>query len=275
MTNFKEKYGLSSEDINMLKQVNRRSMFIGAGFNYEKMQSLGFLYAMIPVINRYYKTETEKKEAYKRHFELFNTTPHVVSFIMGLATAMEKQKSESPEMDAKSINAVKVSLMGPMAGIGDSLFWGTMRVIAAGIGISFATQGSILGPLLFLLIFNLPHYLTRYYGTFFGFCLGKDFIHKAYESGLMGFVTKSATMIGLMVVGGMTSSMVKLKLAYSFKSGGADLALQSILDQILPNMLPLLLTFLCFKLLNKGVKVNILLISLLIFAVAGKIIGLI
>lgn len=275
MINFKEKYNLSNEDVTMIKQLNRRSMFIGAGFNYEKMQSLGFLYSMIPVINRYYKTKEERVIAYKRHFELFNTTPHVVSFIMGLAAAMEKQKSDSPNMDETSINAVKVSLMGPLAGIGDSLFWGTLRVIAAGIGVSFAAQGSILGPLLFLLIFNIPHYTVRYCSSFYGFCLGKDFIHKAYESGLMGFVTKSATMVGLMVVGGMTSSMVKLKLAYTFKSGGADLSLQSILDQLLPNMLPLILTFICFKMLNKGVKVNTLLILLLIFAIVGKIVGLI
>lgn len=275
MINFKEKYNLSNEDVKMIKQLNRRSMFIGSSFNYEKMQSLGFLYAMIPIINRYYTDEKQKISAYKRHFELFNTTPHVVSFIMGLAAAMEKQSASSELTDPKSINPVKVSLMGPLAGIGDSLFWGTLRVIAAGIGVSFAAQGSILGPILFLAIFNIPHYTIRYCCSFYGFCLGSDFIQKAYESGLMGFVTKSATMIGLLVVGGMTSSMVKLKLAYTFKSGGADLPIQGILDQLLPNLLPLALTFICFKMLNKGIKVNTLLIILLVFAIVGKVIGLI
>jgi mannose/fructose/sorbose-specific phosphotransferase system IID component len=274
MTNTNKNVDISTEDRKLLKKVFKRSFTLECSFNYEKMQALGFAYSMIPVINKYYKTKEKKAEALKRHMALFNTTPHVSSFIMGMAASMEKQNAEKGNVDTASINAVKVGLMGPMAGVGDSFFWGTFRVIAAGVGVQLAQQGSILAPIMFLLLFNIPHLIVRYFGTFLGFKLGAKFLENAYESGAMQKISKVATMVGLMVVGAMTFSMIQFNTPFVINVGGASVELQNILDQILPGILPLALTFVCYKQLEKGRKVNVVLVGLVILGIIGKFIGI-
>src|SRR5204863_4382810 len=123
-----------------------------------------------------YTTEDKMAAALKRHLQFFNTSPYGSTLILGITAAMEEQNAVSEDFDEESINSVKLGLMGPLAGVFDSLFWGTFKVIAAGVGISFAIKGNILGPVLFLLIFNLPHLILRYNLTFTGYNLGTKFL---------------------------------------------------------------------------------------------------
>ena len=132
----KEKFNLTEEENKMCFQIALRSHTMSAPYCWEKMQALSFLYTMIPVINKYYPDKEDRIEGYKRHWELFNTTPSVSGFITGLAASMEKQGAEDPNFDKSSISAVKSSLMGPFAGIGDSIFQSTWRVISMGVGLS-------------------------------------------------------------------------------------------------------------------------------------------
>lgn len=258
-----------------LVKVFWRSLSLQGSFNFERMQGLGYAYAMIPIIKKLYKAKEDISKALKRHLEFFNTTPQVSTFIMGLSAAMEEEASENPDFDKESINAAKASLMGPLAGIGDSFFWGTFRVIAAGIGISLAKQGNILGPILFLLIYNIPAYLIRYYGLFLGYKAGSKYLNYAYESGLMERLTFAASIIGLTVVGAMTSSMVGFSTPLVIKISGAQLKLQQdVFDKILPSGLPLLLTLFTLHLVKKGVKTTYIMLGLLAFGVLGKIIGI-
>ena len=139
------------------KEINQmfwRSLSIEGSFNYERMMSLGYSYAMYPIIDRIYKNEEDKKEAVKRHLEFFNCTAAMAPFIMGVTVAMEEENSESQNFDTSSINAMKAGLMGPLSGIGDAIFWGSLRIISAGIGISLALEGNVLGPILFILVYN-------------------------------------------------------------------------------------------------------------------------
>ena len=126
-----------------------------------------------------------RSNAYQRHLEFYNVTPWLVTFPLGISIAMEEQNALNDDFDESSINDVKVALMGPLSGLGDSFFWGTLRVIATGIGTSLAMQGNILGPLLFLLIFNVPAILARYYGLFVGYNIGASFIEKVQKTGLI------------------------------------------------------------------------------------------
>lgn len=268
------KFQVSSEDKKMLNKVFWRTMTLSSTYNYERMQGLGYVYSMIPVIDRFYKTKEEKIAAYKRHFELFNTTPTMGGFITGLSASMEKEASEDPNFSKESINAVKVSLMGPFAGIGDSIFWGSLRIIALGLGISLAAQGSILGVLLHLFAFNIPATLVRYYGVFAGYSLGSNFIKSASENGLLGQVTKAASIVGLMTVGAMTCSMVSFTTPWVLDFSGSQVVVQDLLNSIFPNILPLLLTFTCFKLLNKNVKAIWIMLGLMVVGVLGKIAGI-
>ena len=257
-----------------LRKVFWRSLALQGSFNFERMQGLGYAYAMIPIIKKLYKTKEDISAALKRHLEFFNCTPQIATFIMGLSAAMEEEASESEDFDKDSINAVKTSLMGPLSGIGDSFFWGTFRVIAAGIGIYLAKQGSILGPILFILLYNIPAYLVRYYGLTLGYKAGAKYLNYAYESGLMEKLTFGASIIGLTVVGAMTASMVSVSTPVAFSLGGAVVKLQDIFNQILPSGLPLILTLFTLYLLKKGAKTTYIMIGLLVFGVLGKVIGI-
>ena len=182
--------------------------------------------------------------------------------------------AEKQDRDPSTINAVKVSLMGPLSGIGDSFFWGTFRVIAAGVGISLAQQGSILGPILFLLLLNVPHLIIRYYCTIWGYQLGSKFIQTSYENGLIQHMTKLATVIGLTTVGAMIATMVTFNVGFTAQIGETTLVLQEVFDQIVPKILPLLLTLGAFGAIRKGVKVNTVILAIFAFGLIGTLIGL-
>lgn len=265
---------VSKEDKSLMNKVLLRSFTLECSFNYEKMQALGFAYSMMPVIKKYYKTDEERAKALQRHMGFFNTTPAMSPFIMGISSAMEKKNAEEGNVEDSSINGIKVGLMGPLAGVGDSFFWGTFRVIAAGIGIQFAQQGSILGALLFLLLFNIPHLAIRYFGIHLGFGFGTKILESVNENGIMDKVSKCATIVGLMVVGAMTFSMVNFSTPLVLNIGQTTVEIQSILNQILPGLLPLLLTLFCFKKVKKGTNVNLMLLLMVIIGIVGKYLGI-
>lgn len=173
-----KKNQLTKEDRKMLNSIFFRSFFLSAGRagGQVRMHAVGWIFSLMPALNRYYSDNPEKrKEALMRHTTYFNMTQAVSTFAMGLVASMEKENSENCDFEPQSIVAIKTSLMGPMSGIGDSIFWGVLRILAAGIGISFASTGSILGPIIFLLIYNVPAVACRYYLTQIGFTVGTDF----------------------------------------------------------------------------------------------------
>ena len=202
---------------------------------------------------------------------IFNTTPHMVSVISGVTAAMEKEASENKDFDKDIINNVKVGLMGPLAGIGDSFFWGTLRIIAAGIGLSLAQQGSVLGAILFLIIFNVPHLLIRYYGTVLGYQFGAGLMSNTKSAGILKMMSKGASIVGLMVIGAMSASMVAMKTPLTFTIGETAFELQGYLDQIFPLLLPLLYTLAMFGLLKKGCKSTTILLITIAVGVIGSL----
>ena len=132
-----------------------RSWAIQASWNYERQMNMGFLYGIVPTLDRIYPDNNDpqqvayKKEAYNRHMAFYNCTPQTSAFTLGLAASMEEEYAANRDtFNPDSINAVKTSLMGPLSGVGDSFFQGTIKVIAFGLGVSLAQQGSILGPIL-------------------------------------------------------------------------------------------------------------------------------
>ena len=188
-TNSKNNKKITDKD---LRKVFWRSFTLEGSWNYERMAHLGYAYSMIPVLKKLYDKKEDLSRALKRHLEFVNITPQIVTLLLGISTAMEEQNSNDESFDESSISSVKTGLMGPIAGIGDSFFWGTLKIIAAGVGVSLSSQGSILGPILFLLIFNVPHWILRYICMFGGYRLGTGLLSKVEESGLMGKVTYGA-----------------------------------------------------------------------------------
>lgn len=172
-----------------LRKVFLRSLTIMCSWNYERQMHMGFMCGMSPVLDKLYADDEErKKDAYRRHMEFFNCTPQMTPFIMGLVASMEEQNANSEEGDfqTESIPMIKTSLMGPFAGIGDSFFQGTLRIITFGIGLSFAKQGSVLGPILAVVLFAIPSLLFAYNATFLGYESGNKYLAKLYQGGPYG-----------------------------------------------------------------------------------------
>ena len=268
---------LSKEERKMLRKAFWRSFTLYAAVSPAKQGASGFCYSMMPFIDSFYKDKPEeKKAALVRSMSYFNTTIPCSTFIMGLTASMEKKNSEQEDFDANSINAVKSSLMGPLAGIGDSIFWGVLRVIAAGIAVGLGMSGNILAPVVFLLLFNVPSILIRYYGTFLGYRLGSEYIQKMYESGLMSILTKCASIVGLVMVGGMTAGMVTFQSKFELMMEGSSiLNLQSMLDQIFVGIVPLGLTRLCYYLLKKkNISVTMLIIGVILLGILLSYLGI-
>ncbi|MCT6892817.1 MAG: PTS system mannose/fructose/sorbose family transporter subunit IID [Bombilactobacillus mellifer] len=264
-----EKKQLTKKD---LVKVFLHSMAIMCSWNYERQMNMGYMYGMAPVLDRLYAdNEEEKKRAYQRHMEFYNCTPQMTPFIMGLTASMEEENANSNgDYDTESISMIKTSLMGPFAGIGDSFFQGTIRIITFGIGLSFAKQGSILGPILAVGLFMIPSLLASYYGTFLGYKSGKTYLAKLYEEGLMDRVMQFASIVGLAVVGGMVASMVDITTPLKFAAGGAKLGIQKMLDQIFPKLLPFGITLGIYYLIKRKINTNFLLIGII---VVGIILG--
>ena len=223
---------------------------------------------MIPSLKRIYENDEEGfKDALKRHLTFYNITPQCTTFVQGIVIAMEEEAAANKDFDKSSINAVKTALMGPLSGIGDSIFWGTLRTIGLGIGISFCMQGSILGPILFLLIHNIPHWFVRYKGLEIGYSQGLSFMENATEGGLLENFSMAAKILGSVVVGAMIASMISFTTTITLNMGNYQtLSIQSIFDGIMPKLLPLILAFGCFGLIRKGKKTTT--VMLLLFAVA-------
>lgn len=246
------------------------SSFLQASFNYERMQAGGFLVSQLPFLKKIYKDDKEGLAAsMKDNLEFINTHPNFVGFLMGLLLSLEEKKE-----DRGLIKGLKVALFGPLAGIGDAIFWFTLLPIVAGICSSLAEQGSLLGPILFFAVY-LTIFILRIAWTHLGYNLGVKAIEKI-KTGTQT-ISKSATILGVTVIGGLIASYVHISLAPQIVvNAEKTVSLQTdFIDKIFPNILPLGYVFLMYYLLKKkNVSPVMLILITFIFAIAGSIIGL-
>ncbi|MDU7282944.1 MAG: PTS system mannose/fructose/sorbose family transporter subunit IID [Escherichia coli] len=145
---------LTKKDIN---RVAWRSMLLQASFNYERMQASGWLYGLLPALKKIHTNKRDLARAMKGHMGFFNTHPFLVTFVIGIILAMERSKQ-----DVNSIQSTKIAVGAPLGGIGDAMFWLTLLPICGGIGASLALQGSILGAVVFIVLFNVVHLGLRF-----------------------------------------------------------------------------------------------------------------
>ena len=236
-----------------------RSTFLLGSFNFERMQSMGFCVSMIPTIKRLYSKKEDQAAALKRHLEFFNTQPWVGS---------------AKEVDDAAISGVKVGLMGPLAGVGDPIFWGTLRPVLAALGAGIALTGSILGPLLFFILINVIRAVTRWYGFKYGYEKGTEIVSDM-GGGRLQKITQGASILGLFVMGSLvskwTSINVPLELTRYKNQLGEEvvITLQGVLNDLLPGLLALLLTFLCMYLLRKKVNAMVIIFGLFGVGILG------
>ena len=259
----------ASLDKKTLNKMVWRSLNLQGSFNYERMQATGWLYGILPGLLAIHGEDTEDlKTSMAHNLEFFNTHPFLVTFVMGIVLSLEQQKA-----DINTIRAVRVAAMGPLGGIGDAIFWFTLVPIAAGICSNMAIQGSVMGPIMFLLIFNVVQFAVRFFLMHWSYNLGTKAI-ELLTANAKEF-TRAASMLGVFIVGALTSNYGGTSLALVIPNGESPIVLQSILDGVLPKMIPLGLTLgLYFLMKKKGWTPVKCIAALLVLGLLGALVGL-
>lgn len=268
---------LTSRDI---FSVFLRSNLFQGSWNFERMQALGFCFSMIPAIRRLYPDNDEqRKQAIKRHLEFFNTHPYVAAPVLGVTLAMEEERANGAAIDDAAINGIKVGLMGPFAGVGDPVFWGTMRPVFGALGAGIALTGSLLGPVLFFILFNVCRLLVRYYGVAYGYKKGINIVQDV-SGGFLQKLTEGSSILGLFVMGALVNKWthVNIPLVISKVTNQVGevkvTTVQTILDQLMPGLVPLLLTLGCMWLMRKHVGPLWIILGFFVIGIAGYAVGL-
>lgn len=246
-----------------------RSLNLQASFNFERMQAAGWLYCILPGLEKIHGDKEDLKRSMEHNLEFFNTHPFLVTFVMGIILSLEQQKA-----DINTIRAVRVAAMGPLGGIGDALFWFTLVPITAGITANMAIGGSIMGPILFLLIFNGVQFGVRFWLMDWSYKLGSKAI-EILTANAKEF-TRAASMLGVFIVGALTAkygdkTIIKLVI----ENGDKPIVIQEILDGVLPRLVPLCITLGLFYLIKKKHRTPVACIGLLlVFGLLGALIGI-
>lgn len=246
----------------ILNKMAIRSFFCQGAFNMERMQAAGWLYSLNPGLKEIHKDKSDLSKSMKMHLEFFNTHPLLITFILGLVIAMEENKE-----DVDTIRAIKVSTMGPLGGIGDSLFWLTFLSISAGLGASFALQGSIVGPIIFFILFNAMQFSLKFGLMHYGYKTGVNSMSVLKENTQK--FTKSITILGLTVVGAMIASFINLTTKVVIPAGQATVELQSSFDGVMPRLLPVAYTFFMLYLVKKKISPTYLVVLTLAIGILG------
>jgi len=225
----------------------RRSWWIWIFFNLsafsmERMQAPAFVYMMAPILRRFYGDDPEgMKQALRRHMVFFNTEPQTGVIVHGVTAALEEQRINGAPIDDDMINGVKAGIMGPMAGIGDSMIPGTLIPILLAIGMSISgTNGNPAGPIFYAISYLAIILSLSYWLFMFGYRYGTTSMRELAAGGFAK-VTASFVVLGLVVAGGVGASITSLPLALSYTSGELTINLQQMLDGIMPQLIPLLL----------------------------------
>lgn len=235
-------------------------------WNFERMSNVGFCFGLLPILKKLYPKKEDLSAAMQRHLEVYNMTPYISTLPLSIAAAMEEANVMDQEFDTSSISAVKLAMMGPLSGIGDAFFWGTLRIVATAVGTSLALKGSILGPILFFLVFNVPHFAIRYILTFVGYGLGSNVISKLRSSGILDKIMQYASIMGMIVVGAMTMDMTKINFISKIGLGKDAPTLQTLIDGVAPGLGTLFIFYILYRMLKK--KMNPLLIMLIILVMS-------
>lgn len=177
-----------------------RSQFLQASWNFERMQNIGWAYAMIPALKKMYTSKEDRSLALKRHLEIFNTHPYLAAPVLGVTLTLEEQKASGQDIDNAAIQGVKIGMMGPLAGVGDPIFWGTIRPVLGAFAASLALSESWLGPIIFFLAWNIIRMAFLWYSQELGYVQGSN-ITQNLAGGLMQKLTQGASVLGMFILG--------------------------------------------------------------------------
>lgn len=290
-------------------QVAWRHQFLQGSWNYERMQNGGWCYSLVPAIKKLYSNKDDQVKALKRHLEFYNTHPYVSAPVMGVTLALEEERANGMAVTDTAIQGVKVGMMGPLAGVGDPVFWYTVRPILGALGASLALSGSLAGPILFFVAWNVIRIAFLWYSQEFGYNAGSN-IAKDLSGGLLRKVTEGASILGMFIIGALVERWVSIKFTpvvaqipqqdgafidWSQLPAGVDgikealtqyaslgatglsnvktVTLQQNLDSLIPGLAAVGVTLLCCWLLKKKVSPIAIILGMFAVGIIGRVLG--
>ena len=245
--------------------------------SYERLQSLIFCASMTPVLKKLYKDKAELSEALKRHLNFYNTEGIAGSIVNGITIAMEEQKAnnEQGSTDA-AITGIKTGLMGPIAGIGDSIIWAAVMPIIIALFLPFAINGNALGAIMHIILYTGVTVLIGYYLCIKGYVIGKNSILQLLQDGKVKDLIDGASVLGLFMMGSLSASYIKIETPFKIAIANSQpIMIQEILNSIAPGLLELAAVFgIYWFLKTKGPRYNIIMIAIIIFSIVCSVLGL-
>ena len=267
--NIPEKY----QDLTPAPQLDKKTLnkmvwlscFLQASFNYERMQACGWLWGMLPGLQKIHTNKEDLKASMAHNLDFLNTPPFLVTFVMGIVLSLEQNKA-----DTATIRSVRISAAGPLGGIGDALFWLTLVPITAGLTANMAMEGQIIGAVLFLIIFNAVQFAVRFGLMYWSYGLGTKAVTLLTSSAKE--FTRAASILGIFVVGGLIANYGGTSLRIVV--GDPAINIQGLLDGVLPKLIPLLITLGIYVLIKKGWTPVKCIILILVVGILGCAFGI-
>ena len=264
---------------NKLTVRERKSMFrrwifsAGLGYNYESQQAPSVAFSMRKALRKIYPDDDEYIEAMDNHYNYFNATPQMANVILGATLAMEEEDG----IKAKdAVQSLKTSLMGPLSGVGDSIFWILIPTIMGSIAGYMALQKNAIGAILWMVMYVAFYWLKMWLCNL-GYESGTKLITALGEK--INIFTDAISIMGLMVVGSLIPTVVTVYTPLKFATGKVSLSLQTgVFDKIMPGLLPVGLAILVYWLLGKKswtpTRIIVLIIVICLVGAATGILGI-
>lgn len=261
--------------VDIIKSWFNWFMFAQSNYNYERLQATAFAHSMLPIMKKLYRDDKQQqKEGIQRHLSFFNTEPICGSVIHGITIAMEEEKANGKPISQQAFDGIKTGLMGPVAGIGDTLTQGVITPIMLAICIGITNNNNIAGPIIFVLAQFAIMMSISFSMWMNGYSLGRKAVQQIMSGGKINRVIEAASILGTMVMGGLVGRFIPLDCAITLDLGGqTPFSLQAdLLDKLFPGLIPLILTLGVLYLVKKGVSpIKLMAILIVLGAVTGLV----
>jgi len=249
--------------------------FSHACYNFERMQGTGFAHAMSPVLRRLYPERRHLARALQRHLVYYNSEPNLGALVNGMVVALEEGRAQGKGVSEETIQAAKAGLMGPISGLGDTLIQGALAPTLLSLGIGLASEGSLVGPCLYILLMALAVWGGGWIAYLKGYREGRERVASALQRGVLRQVLAGVEIVGSCVLGALAAGLVQLRTPLVLRVGETALRLQEdVLDKLFPQALPLTAVLLYLVLLRRRVSSGWLVAGTFVLGIGARVLGL-
>ena len=242
--------------------------------SYERLMSLGFCHAMLPILKRLYPDKDDLADAMTRHMAFFNTENQFGALIPGMIASVEEERANGTDYSDEVINGLKIGLMGPLAGVGDTITQGLVKTILLAICVEMGLKGNVWGSIIFFVLYTAYILGVGYTMFFSGYKLGKNAFSKISDTSIVRKLTDCMGVLGMTVAGCMIANYVSIQTVATFTSGDTVIEIQALLDEIIPGILSVGTVFILYALIRKNVSVIKIMGVLVVIGILGAFVGI-